>query len=300
MTPNPLFTAKSPEFWAYVRSVSEVVGYAGKATSLAASHVKAADLDEIIGALAGLGLSSDDVIDTAGVPTKLGQDLVDYFRYRADVINGHVHRSLMNADEAAFEFWRLYMKLKPKCRIPQNKQKGAKKAPAYFTGIINMLVEANSLGMPVNLDPQKFTAFELNGKPFRTLSRRVDGCFPTTLNPIAIWEVKEYYYTTSFGSRVADGIYEAHMDGLELLELRAANRAQNPSAPDLAVTNLLMIDAKDNWWKDGKSYLCKIIDLLHFGSVSEALFGREVLDRLPLLVQSWVRTTTWRPFLGYR
>ncbi len=296
MTPDPRFLGRPPEFWAYVRSVSEVVGYSRKKRTKPLpipAQVKKITLPEILKALARIGMSSDAVATAGGHATTLGRELVDYFAFRADAINGHVHDSLMNADEAAFEFWRLHFALKPKCKIPQNKQKGAKKAPAFFTGIINMLVEANSLGMPINLDPQKFTAFERDGRPFRTLSRRVDGCFPTTLNPIAIWEIKEYYYTKTFGSRVADGIYEAHMDGLELLELRQANRAL--AAPELMVNNLLMIDAKDNWWEKGKSYLCKIIDLLHFGSVSEVLFGKEVLERLPILVQSWVRSTTWRP-----
>ena len=40
------------------------------------------------------------------------------------------------------------------------------------------------------------------------------------LNPIAIWEIKEYYYTTTFGSRIADGVYETPLDGMELEELR--------------------------------------------------------------------------------
>ena len=56
--------------------------------------------------------------------------------------------------------------------------------------------------------------------PVRTLARRVDGAFPSSINPVAIWEVKEYYYTTTFGSRVADGIYESLLDGLELEELK--------------------------------------------------------------------------------
>ena len=58
--------------------------------------------------------------------------------------------------------------------------------------------------------------------PLRTLSRRVDGALPSVVNPIAIWEIKEYYYTTTFGSRVADGVYESLLDGMELRELSNA------------------------------------------------------------------------------
>lgn len=58
--------------------------------------------------------------------------------------------------------------------------------------------------------------------PLRTLARRVDGAFPCAINPIAVWEIKEYYHTTTFGSRVADGVYETLLDGLELEELRTS------------------------------------------------------------------------------
>lgn len=61
-----------------------------------------------------------------------------------------------------------------------------------------------------------YRAEVLNGLPVRTLARRVDGAFPSVINPVAIWEVKEYYHTTTFGSRVADGVYETLLDGMEL------------------------------------------------------------------------------------
>ena len=38
-------------------------------------------------------------------------------------------------------------------------------------------------------------------------SRRFDGAYPNIINPRIVWEIKEYYYATTFGSRVADGVY---------------------------------------------------------------------------------------------
>ena len=116
--------------------------------------------------------------------------------------------------------------------------------------------------------------------PVRTLARRVDGCFPGPVNPIAIWEIKEYYYTTTFGSRVADGIYETLLDGLELEDLR--------DHEGVSVQHLLIIDAYETWWNLGRSYLCRIIDMLHMGYVDEVLFGYEVVERLPQIVGGWV------------
>lgn len=54
----------------------------------------------------------------------------------------------------------------------------------------------------------------------------------------------------------------------------------------------LIIDAHYTWWTCGKSYLCRIVDMLHMGYVDEVLVGKEVLTRLPRLVKDWVRLTT--------
>ena len=99
-----------------------------------------------------------------------------------------------------------FNRLKPSFPIPMNKQKGEMKAPAYFTGLVNMLIEKFTEGLPCDYDPHRLAIITKNGLPLRTLARRVDGAFPSIVNPIAIWEIKEYYYTTTFGSRVADGI----------------------------------------------------------------------------------------------
>ena len=40
----------------------------------------------------------------------------------------------------------------------------------------------------------------------------------------------------------------------------------------------------------GRSYLCRMIDMLHMGFVDEVVFGREVLTRLPELVAEWLQT----------
>jgi hypothetical protein len=170
--------------------------------------------------------------------------------------------------------------LQPECPLPMNKQKGEKKKPAFLTGIVNMLVEASAKGIPVDYDPRQLTTVTHNNAPLRTLSRRVDGAFPTAVNPIAIWEIKEYYHTTSFGSRIADGVYETQLDGIELEELERVEK--------FPIEHLLVVDAHRTWWKDGKSYLCRIIDMLHMGLVDEVLFGREVVERMPEIVAHWV------------
>jgi hypothetical protein len=185
----------------------------------------------------------------------------------------------MNAEQARALFEELRQSLHAAQAVPMNKQSGEKKRPAYFTGMVNMLIEANIGGLPCDYNPQELTTVTKDKSPFRTLARRIDGAFPGPVDPIAVWEIKEYYYTTTFGSRVADGVYESLLDGMELEELR--------EAADIDIKHYLMVDAHYTWWVKGKSYLCRIIDMLHMGYVDEVLFGREVVGRLPALAREW-------------
>ncbi len=276
MKPDPRFLHLPKDFWADVRLISQEVGYTVKGQG----EIKVPSLAEIQNAFAKISLDASHLADTEGSPTPRGKLLLDYFVRRASMLREYVEPMLMTAEQAKRVFERLRGKLHPKRAIPLNKQSGTKKAPAFFTGIINMLIEANAKGTRCDYDPRVLTTVTRDGRPLRTLARRIDGAFPCAVDPVAIWEIKEYYYTTTFGSRVADGVYESLLDGLELEELRVSEGVD--------VKHYLMIDAHYTWWDCGRSYLCRIVDMLHMGYVDEVLFGREVLDRLPALVREWV------------
>lgn len=237
-------------------------------------------MNDVADALTKIGLKADHIIGNDEKPTELGSYLHSYFQHRANVLYNFVRPRLMNAAKAESTFNELKTKLCPKCPIPMNKQKGDKRREAYFTGIINMLIESNSEGLPCDYNPMKLTTVTVDGAPLRTLARRVDGAFPSTVNPIAVWEIKEYYFTTTFGSRIADGVYETLLDGMELEELREHE--------NIDVKHYLMADAYETWWNMGRSYLCRMVDMLHMGYVDEILFGSEVVDRLPEIVKEWV------------
>ena len=279
MKPDNRFLTQPGYFWAYVRTISENVGYTVRKKGL----IKVPTLSEITAALNKLGLSTDRVASDDHQLTELGQTLSDYFVYRADLLNHYVEPRLMNVERAESEFRDLFAQMKAPLRIPMNKQKGAKKAPAYFTGIINMLIHTYADGVPVDFNPRRLTTVTRDGVPVRTLARQVDGAFPSLVNPIAVWEIKEYYYTTTFGSRVADAVYESLLDGMEIKEL-----SEHES---ISIRHYLMVDSHYTWWECGRSYLCRIIDMLHMGYLDEALFGYEVVERLPLLVSEWVEAT---------
>ena len=277
MKANHRFISQPPEFWAYVRLVSQSRNYTERGTD----RVKAINLDEIVEALGKVKLDRRHVVNEDGQWTPFGASLLEYFDYRARVLNKFVESHLMDVDAARNAFEGLQDQLQPTCPLPMNKQKGDKKARAYFTGIINVLIEANSEGLQCDYDPRSLTTATRDGLPIRTLARRFDGAFTGPVDPVAVWEIKEYYYTTTFGSRVADAIYESQLDGMELMELRKAERIQ--------IDHYLFVDSHRSWWGQGKSYLCRLIDLLNMGLVDEVLFGSEVMQRLPQLVAQWVQ-----------
>jgi hypothetical protein len=275
MKPDQRFVGLDKAFWAHVRSISEEIGYTDRKTK----EIKVPSLHELAGALSRLALSSAHLAKAGGSPTEFGNQLQTYFQYRAETLNRQVRPLLMDAKTAETLFKKVRKDLRSTTPIPMNKQKGKKKKPAFLTGIVNMLIDANRGDMPCNLDPRQLTSVTRNGLPVRTLARRVDGAFPTVINPVAIWEVKEYYHTTTFGSRVADGVYETLLDGMELEELNANEK--------IHVRHYLILDDEFTWWQCGRSYLCRVVDMLHMGYVDEVLFGRETVERIPGLVAEW-------------
>ena len=56
----------------------------------------------------------------------------------------------------------------------------------------------------------------------------------------------------------------------------------------IEVKHYLIVDAYLTWWTMGKSYLCRMVDMLHMGYVDEVLFGHEVVEQLPRIVKEWV------------
>jgi hypothetical protein len=272
--PNKKFQQQPKPFWASVRSLSQEIGYTVGGNILVPSYKQMAD------AFTKLELQTSVILDPSGGPTVLAVLLREYFEHRAKILTEEVKPRLMDKERAKKVFDELHEKIKPTRPITMNKQKGEMAKPSYLTGIVNMLIEQNCEKLPCDLDPRKLTTVTKDGQPIRTLARRVDGAFPRSVNPIAVWEIKEYYYTTTFGSRVADGVYETLLDGLELEELKEHEQ--------IDVKHYLIVDAYLTWWTMGKSYLCRMVDMLHMGYVDEVLFGYEVVEQLPRIVKEWV------------
>jgi hypothetical protein len=277
--PDPRFSNQDRPFWAHVRFASERIGYSVRAKKGGAKSLRRYSITDLQQCLQDAGLRPSPVAGAAGSPTPFGQLVLDYLNFRADLIERQVAPCLMTRDQARSEFERLRKLLKPKCALPMNKQRGEKRHHAYMVGIINMLTERALAGRAFTDEPRGLTVVTDSGSLARTFSRWMDGAYPSLADPYAVWEVKEYYGTTTFGSRVADGVYESMLDGYELGEFHEHTGRR--------VLHYLIVDDRFTWWDCGRSYLCRLVDMMHMGLVDEVLFGREVLKRWPEIVRAW-------------
>jgi len=277
MKPNDLFTKQPRSFWAQVKLLSMGLGYSRK------DVIKVYTITDIVDYLKKLELSTDHLLVNDEI-TKEGQLLVDYFQYRSDMLRDSVQTNLMDREQAKEQFELVIKDYDYTVKVPFNKQSGDKKHYSYLTGLVNVLTEKTLGSIAFDPDPRQLTVVTKNEKPTRTLARRFDGAYPSIVNPLAIWEIKEYYGTKTFGSRVADGVYETMLDGYELEELRKSE--------DIDIKHYLIIDDYFTWWSCGKSYLCRIFDMLHEGFLDEVIVGKQVVTRWPEIVKAWNHDAT--------
>ena len=257
MRPFSEFVTEGGSFWAFVKFITEKLGYTDRRSGL----IKSYTYQEIVNLCNSLDIpATESLIERAK----------RYCEARANVINNTVQYNLMNAEQAENLFYQIYNDGQYQSKIIMNKQSGDKKRVSYFTGIITMIAES-VLGSANEFDPDPRGLMYLidNGKILGNSSRRFDGAYPSIYSPKLVWEIKEYYYTTTFGSRIADGVYETQLDGYELNEIydRTGHK----------IYHVLFVDSYPVWWEQGKSYLIRLIDTLNMGLVDEVIFGKEVL-----------------------
>jgi len=242
-------------FWDEVRLISETLGYSSK------KELKTYTMEQI-----------DLVENDLKINLSDKSLLLKYLNERSEILNSKVQNFFMDKDEVKKIYDEYIYNNKPTSKVIMNKQKGDKKHPSYLSNLVSFGCE-KVFGVDgfIN-DPQKLCFIVEDKKIVKTFARRFDGALPTIKNPKAVWEVKEYYGTTSFGSRVADGVYETLLDGLEINQIKT-----NKYKPK----HFLFIDDKFTWWGMGKSYLCRIIDMLNMKLVDEVFFGKEVITEWP-------------------
>lgn len=293
MRANDYWSSQDEQFWAYVRVLSEKRGYAKRG----ANSIAVYSVAECKATLRELD-RDPAVLDE----TDLGARLVDYFAYRAHELNNVARNNLLEAHEAEQLFniivdeyctgaTEIYdrrgvlvaieygVQGGMSVRVPMNKQTGEKRAPLFLTGMVNILFSYELQGEKFEDDPRRLPVIDRGGELFGAMSRRLDGAFPSSVNPRALWEIKEYYYTTTFGSKISDAVYISQLDGYE--------RHGIVEATGVPIDLYLFVDAYGTWWTKGKAFLCRLVDALNKGVVDEVVVGRECVEAIPRLVRTW-------------
>ena len=247
MKPVVTFQKQPRHFWAHIKLLSEGLGYSSE------GKIKRYTLSDLQKFLVSYDLSVRHLNEIINKNTTYGELIIAYIDYRAEVLETIVAPNLMNREQAKAEFEQLRTKFTGTLPLVYNKQSGEKRHPAYLTCIINLLTEQVLEDRYFNPNPQGLIVVTDNVKPLRIFSRRMDGAYPSIINPLAVWEIKEYYGSTTFGSRIADGVYETMLDGEEFAELRDLEGRD--------IKHYLIVDDYRTWWQQGKSYLCRIIDM---------------------------------------
>lgn len=273
MKPNSNFKNKGLDFWANTSLINQRLGYANKKLiDKYPGGFVIPSAKEIQNLYKTEGLAYDHIVRGDGF-TEFGNSIIEYFDYRAHVLSEYVEKRLMNVETARLRYLAALSEYRPQCPLPRNNQGKAKGAPRYLNCLINMIAEQEIGNTEIDYNPMEMTSFTKDKLPIRSMTRRVDGAIPGVINPSAIWEIKEYYYTTTFGSKISDGIYATQLDGHELNEIKRS--------VDITVRHIMFVDGHYTWWHSGRSYLCRLIDIMHQNLVDEVMFGDEVLTEWP-------------------
>ena len=128
----------------------------------------------------------------------------------------------------------------------------------------------------ITLDPNPQTrCVWLAQHDLHVTARNLDGAIPALLDPILIWEIKEYWGTTSGGSKMSDAVYECALVGRELRDFEKRT--------GLHVDHAVLLDGREQW-TSRKSDLLRFCDLHCQGLVDVLIVGREI-------------ETQWQPYV---
>jgi hypothetical protein len=167
-----------------------------------------------------------------------------------------------------------------------NKQKEEMSHPLYFNSTVGIIFQIQMLKdnflKSFDYDPGVFNLFiNSSSEPVYSMSRRMDGSYPTSVNPIAVWEVKEYYDNKTYGSRINDSIYETILSGKECLEVEKLIGKK--------IYHILFVDAYYALGILGRALLLRYIDCFFQNIVDDIIVGYDVYTIWPVIADEIIR-----------
>jgi len=134
------------------------------------------------------------------------------------------------------------------------------------------------LGVRIEPNPQRRCVWVAK-EQLHVTARNLDGAIPGLIDPFLVWEIKEYWGTTSGGSKMSDAVYECALVGRELRDFEKRTK--------LHVDHAVLLDGKAQW-TSRKSDLLRFYDLYHQGLIDILIVGREIETEWQPLVRSTI------------
>jgi len=199
--------------------------------------------------------------------------VADYLQFRTDVAASLLAR-MRTERQALDDFAELSSEVVQKYGTRSADHHQSSKA---LVATVEVLTRATCLefGFDVNVNPQKRAAL-VSEQYIWVSPRRLDGAFPSLLNPVALWEIKEYWGGTQGGSKMSDAIYECQLVGQEL---RAFEDVHGRT-----VKHYVLLDGVHQW-ASRRADLRRAVDLVSAGLLDELIVGSDVLTDWPRIVR---------------
>ena len=203
---------------------------------------------------------------------EVAAQLVEYLDFRRTLWEA-ADKMLRTENEAKAYCKKKFNELPKTTQTKNQEHHQSSKAMVLTTTRLSEAV-CKEFGMPIEPNPQRRCVWVVD-QQLHVTARNLDGAIPGLVDPFLVWEIKEYWGTTSGGSKMSDAVYECALVGRELRDFEKRTK--------MHVEHAVLLDGKAQW-TSRKSDLLRFYDLYHQGLIDTLIVGREV-------------ETAWQPFV---
>jgi hypothetical protein len=198
--------------------------------------------------------------------------LVNYLHFRNSLWDAG--DKLLRSEDEAKAYCQMKFNELPKTTQTKNPEHHQSSKAMVLTATRLAEAACEELGVTIEPNPQRRCVWVAK-EQLHVTARNLDGAIPGLVDPFLVWEIKEYWGTTSGGSKMSDAVYECALVGRELRDFEKRTK--------LHVDHAVLLDGKAQW-TSRKSDLLRFYDLFHQGLIDILIVGREI-------------ETEWQPFV---
>lgn len=226
-------------------------------------------------------LKAESAAKVGKTKLELGRDvarlLLDYLDFRSTLWD--TGNRLLRTEDQATAYCRKKFNEVPKTAQTKNQEHHQSSKAMVLTTTRLAESVCTELGVTIDPSPQRRCVWVAN-EQLHVTARNLDGAIPGLVDPFLVWEIKEYWGTTSGGSKMSDAVYECALVGRELRDFEKRSK--------LHVEHAVLLDGKAQWTAR-KSDLLRFYDLYCQGLIDIIIVGREVETEWQQFVKSTIR-----------